>query len=178
MPPAMPHAAGLQTNGETADDSTLSRFTSILSRLEAVTGQVHELREKLTRPLDSTMMSEYEVSSPPAGGRDIRQASLRDLNVEVVQEFSREKHNLEEISSELIIAAQMVEDPRHVLYSLHSPSAGHLHQLCGEQADGSTLVKFVDAPTLVTLSELLVAVGLLQHVQDLNLSENKVLALA
>ena len=35
-----------------ADDNTLTRFTSILSRLETVTDQVQELREKLSKPFD------------------------------------------------------------------------------------------------------------------------------
>jgi hypothetical protein len=33
--------------GTGSDETTLSRFTSILSRLEAVTDQVQELREKV-----------------------------------------------------------------------------------------------------------------------------------
>eukprot|EP00960_Hanusia_phi_P049077 759343-Hanusia_phi.AAC.2 len=44
-----------------------------------------------------------------AGGGDHVQASLQEMRVEEMQEFSREKHNLEEITPELVMAAQMVE---------------------------------------------------------------------
>ena len=78
------------------DESTLSRFTSILSRLETVTDQVSELREKLSKPFEAMgdVLDNKEVEAAAAGAV-------------AIDEYVKEKCELEELPSDYeVVAAQ------------------------------------------------------------------------